>query len=399
MKILRAHHRASNVFIKVAVATCASIVIAACSEPTTQPARLYFAVKTIGPSVNIHSLDDNKVLTKHTDDSHWRDLSMDISPNGDIVFLSNRKDNFKVDLKKHTERLNVFLLPADSAASIEPGQTAAKPLQIINHPETEASPQFDPAGNAITYLLTRNGKTELLRKATPESEAETLMVSKKIHHYHWSPDSTTIAIGHSEDEMSYLSLLHVESKRVQHLVSLPLKAPSTVYEPNDDDPFMKHVAYAKFSPNGEYIAYGRNPNFRGSRQLRLFNIKTGHDKSLSPAGAHAQDGISWAANSQSLLFSALVDYKFYYNEETHKKVYEGGMQLFHHTIDKGTTQLSQGNHLFKNPTFSPSGNQIAYLYSEALGERVYSLRTMSLSGDNIEILHKKIAPSSFLIWK
>jgi len=367
-------------------------ILTACSNPeksgNIEP-KLYFAVKTIGPSVNIQAIDHEGKLLKLTDDTKWRDLDMDISSKGDIVFVSNRKDNFKVDLNKHSESFDVFLLNAGTT----------QPTQISTFEETELTPKFSSNPKWLAFIKKGKEQNQLVLFDREENTTQPIFSAKIINDFSWSPDGKQIAIAYNSDTYSNLSLYTLADGVMQPVLNMPLSAPTPDHKANDNDNIMKQIAYINWSPDQKSIAYIRNPIFRGTRQLRLFNIENKSDQRISPEEVHAQNGVSWSPDNATLLYSGLVDYQFYYDEAAHKKVYRGGMHIFEHTIGGASRQLTNGEHLFKMPTYSPGGDRIAYFYSDALGERIYSLKTMDTQNGTTETLHDKVTPSSLLFWK
>jgi len=374
-------------------ALIAGLLTSGCSiekAPSNKDSQMYFSVKTIGPSVNIRALDGQGTLHKLTDDSRWRDLDIDIANNGDLLFVSNRKENFKIDLNKHSDSYNLFL---QKKGELEPTKIAA-------HGKTEISPKFSPNDQWISYLLQEDSHYRFLLMPRSGGEPKSIYTAKEITAYDWSPSGDYIAIAHNDDTTAYISHLEASSGRNKVLLSMPLKAPSQDHKPNDEDNIMKKVGYLNWSPNGEHIAYIRSPTFHGSRQLRVFNLKDQSDQPITTSGIHAQDGVSWTKNGKQLLYAALVGYKFYYDETIHKKVYEGGMHIFQYAVgEKENQQLTSGDHVFKRPTYSPDEKLIAYFYSDTLDERTYHLSTMNRKGNERETLQESVTPSSSLLWK
>ena len=369
-----------------ALSLLAAVFICACS-PSTPDAKLYFSANPIGPSANIYSFSNDGSLIKHTDDSKWRDLELDVADNGDLAYISNWHKDFKIDLKKTGETFSLFLKEKDQ-----------QPQQYTNNGTSNYSPKFSPDGSQIAYIKRAEDHRELRIITRADRTERSLYSSKDILSIDWSPDGTKLAVGFVSETDSQLLVLEVASGRPQMLFRSKLKpdSGSAKSDLNDD---LKQVAYVSWAPDGERIAFIRNPLYKGVRQLFLFDYKTMSSRLISNPDVQVQDGIDWHSNGDTLLYSALVDYKFYYDETVYKKVYEGGMQIFTSTTSGETKQLTNGDHLFKSPVYSPDEDTIAYIYGERLGGRELVLKTMSADGENHTKLYDRVSPQSSLIWK
>jgi Tol biopolymer transport system component len=112
-----------------------------------------------------------------------------------------------------------------------------------------------------------------------------------------------------------------------------------------------------------------------------------------------QAPITWSSNSDSLLYSALVNYRQYYDDNIHKKVYLGGMHIVNSDLIGNNKQLTKGDHLFKQPVFSPDEKHIAYLYADKLNARTLQLNTMLADGSTQQLLRQGVAKNAVLQWQ
>jgi len=357
-------------------------------QAETSNAKLYFSARNIGPSVNIYAIDASKNLQKLTDDSRWRDLGFDISSSDDIVFVSNRKAEAQINLRKFQESYDLFLLPAGAPA----------PVKLLEADGTEIVPRFSPDDEKVAYITHGEASQALMLLKKTDNTNPKLLQAEFVHDYSWSPDGTELAVAYSDEHHSYLSLLEVSTQKLDVLVTLPLQTSDPTHAPNDDDDLLKHIIYVSWSPDGEKLAYIRNPLFPGVRQLFLIDLKQRKPERISDAKVQVQDDISWSSDGKSLLYSALVDYNFYFNEQQQKKVYEGGMHIFRYTLNGQNEQLTKGDHVYRRPTYSPDDQSIAFFYAEDFGLRTFTLKKMKV-GEAPETLFDKVSPLSPLIWQ
>lgn len=367
---------------------CASLVIASLIVMPVAHAEILFIAKVMGPVANVYSIDESgENLKKLTDEPRWRDLAADASPNGEIVFMSDREKNAKIDLQKHSGSYNIYKVDA-----------AGKNLkQITNDPGHEVSPKFSPNGEWIVYIGRTKEKAELKLVKRDGSGVKVLATAGDIIDFSWSPDSKKLGYAPLNGTDSALMVLDLKSGETETLLKV-----STAEAPEEnkaDGLYQMQIASVQWSPDGEKIAYIRHPYNQGeARQLRVLNLKTGEDQMVSPEKAQVQHPVIWAQDSQRILYSALVGYKFYYDEKIYKKVYEGAMHVFISSLDGEGRQITKGDHLFKHPVFSPDEKRIAFLYADELSPRTLSLRIMKTDGTDIKELYGSVDKRSSLEW-
>jgi len=352
---------------------------------------IYFGAKTIGPSVNIYSVDMAGSIKRITDDSHARDVDMAITGTGQLAFSSNRKPEYKIVLNKNSETYKVF---TQSVKDLEP-------KVLFEGKDSEFSPKYSPDEKTIAFIQKKKGyQTIVLAPSDGKEKPKSLLSGKLIYNFDWSPNGKMIAIAHSEDDFSFLSLITIDSGKIENALSFPTKHPHKDYKPSNDDIFAKQVVYVSWSPDGKTIAYIRSPMQKADRQLRLYNIESKQDTLISKADQHAQDGVDWTSDSQGLLYSALIGYEFHFDEKLQRQIYKGGMHIMHYNLaDNKTKQLTNGDHLYRHPTFSPSEKSIAFYYADNLDAREYQLMQMDVSGKNPKKLFDRAAPESTILWQ
>lgn len=370
-------------------ARCAAAFIAFLAS-TLAHADIIFTAKVLGPVCNIYAVDESGKIIKITDDAHWRDLDPDWSK-GWVSFSSNREQELKIDMYKTKEDYDVYIVRDD-------GKSLQK---IADSPYDEVVPKLSPNGKQVGYLHQAPDKHELRVIKRNGSGGRVLDTADTILDLSWSPDGKTIAYASTRGADSMLMIVHAEGGEPRALAKVST-APPAAGEKNTEA-FPAQIVSVQWSPLGDKIAYIRHPLRQGvARQLRVSDLKTGRDFLVSEDAAQVQHPVVWSADGNRILYSALIGYKFYYDEKIHKKVYEGGMHIFISSLegDKAVTrQLTKGDFLFKSPVFSPDEQQIAFLYADALEARTLSLRTMKADGTDIKEWYSSVAQRSHLRWK
>lgn len=347
---------------------------------------ILFMAKVMGPVTNIYSVDTIGNLKKLTDNNLWRDIDPSISSHGKIVFSSNRYDNPKVDLQKQSENYNVFVMSTN-------GKNV---LQITSSQGHAIKPKISPDEKQLSYLVRYNGKYELTVASLQGKDAEVLATADDILEFSWSPDSKSLCYAESDRQVSSLKTVNIVDKTSRLLKTSTLNDASG----NEDGMalFRTLIASAQWSPDGKKIAYIRHPLEKSARQLYVYNLETDEDFKISIDSVQVQSPVSWSGNSENLLYSALVDYRFYYDENIHKKIYEGGMHVFISDLNGNSRQITKGDNLFKHPVFSPDEKQIAFLYADELDARTLSLRIMNIDGTPVREMYNSVAQRSMLAW-
>lgn len=351
-------------------------------------ADILFIAKVMGPVANVYSIDESgENLKKLTDEPRWRDLAADASVGGEIVFMSDREKDAKIDMQKHSGSYNIYKVDANGKSL----------MQISTGSGHEVSPKFSPDGEWIAYISKTKGKSELKLVKRDGSGTKVLASADDIPDFSWSPDSKQLSYARLDKTDSSLAILDLGSGESEALLKV-----STAEAPKEhegDGAYGVQVASVQWSPDGEKIAYIKHPFVQGeARELRVLNLKTGKDRLVSPDKVQVQEPIVWSKDSRNVLYSALVDYKFYYDETRYKKVYEGGMHVFISALNGESRQITKGDHLFKHPVFSPDEKRIAFLYADVLSPRTLSLRTMKIDGTDIKELYSSVDKRSSLGW-
>lgn len=358
--------------------------------------QVYFNAKIAGPSANLFSINENNLIDKITNDGIWRDKEFSVSDAGDIVFSSNRKDTHKMDLKKSRDDFNIFLMDSSNKEL----------TQITFKEQREFSPKFDPSGGKIAYLMIAGkGLTELHLYDIKKKRNTILIAGKEIYDFNWSPDGEQIAYSSSDKKIASVSLVNVDTGLSKPIVVSRLSSKGYDQRVTGDllaSSFSNmYLISPTWSPNGDKIAFITHPIERNQTKfLYLITIDGGNLKRLSAKGQQVQSPVNWHHSSNKLVYSALVNYQFYYDETLRDKVYKGAMQVFDSDLNGKSTQLTYGDHFHGRPTYSPDGKNVAYLFSNKLGGSLtYSLKTMSVDGTGDKEIYSRVDKESMLYWR
>ncbi|WP_250463675.1 TolB family protein [Microbulbifer litoralis] len=345
--------------------------------PFTAAADIVFAAKVAGPVSNIYALDDSGELHRLTDNISWRDIQPDISASGDLVFSSNREPEAGVDLERRSENFNIYLVAAGE-----------KPRAIASSEHQDLEPQFAPGGNRVAFISRSQNSVRLGLVNRDGSQRRELLRADDILDYAWSPDGNRIALAVRRGGEFLLGTLPVTSgdgpaAEIEVLMASAGRPPVAI----------------SWSPDSRHLAYVRHPLEGGNRTLWLRNLETGRERRISADGVEVQAAPEWSRDGRRLLYSGLVDYRFYYDEQTHRKVYRGGMQLFSADMQGKNRQLTDGEALHRAPVFYPGEDRIAFLYGDALDARSLVLASMDLDSGEVRRLYDGVAQRSELRWR
>ncbi len=354
-------------------------------------ADIIFAGQPMGPSSNIYYIDANGQLNKLTDDTRWRDLMAHVGPKGAFVFTSNRKESSKIDFQR-SAIFNIFTL--------EHGRLS----KLTDDANMDASPQFSPDGKRIAFIKYAVDSSALQLLNRNGSDRHILAKAQEITGFSWSPDGTRIAYAMQDGDRSAIEVVNLNAEQSLPIRSLVEYRKSVPDEPLDAamtssiNGYSYIVTSAQWSPDGNKIAYIVHSLQKPERVLRVLDLTSGIDRQISSTDVQVQQPVTWSPDGERLLYAALVDYEFYYDEERQEKIHEGGMQIFLTTVKGRNRQLTHGDHLHNRPVFSPDEKAIAFLYGSKLDSRDLSVRVMTIDGKPTSELFHGVARDSFLYW-
>jgi Tol biopolymer transport system component len=352
-------------------------------------ADLYFLEKTAGPSTRLMKQglkDDDKPIAL-TQSNLWRHMDLFINRNGEGVFSSNMQPvDSAIDLNKNGETFKVFYFSPDKTPN---------PITRIQY--QEYNPKINSSGTHIAFLRQQGDSNQLILYSIKTQEEKVIIDKRQLRDIAWSSDGTQLAYS---GEDAHSAFIHIQS------LQQPAKAISLITETVDNknkdikkgEDLSAVFDGLSWSPDDKIIAFIRHPLKSGSRQLMTAQLDSRNTTILTEVGIEVQAPVSWSSDAKTLLYSALVNYHYQYNEQRHQKEYSGGMQIFIHPINGQAKQLTTTNSLHKHPVFSPDETQVAFLYADALNAQTLELRTMDVTGKNSKLLYSRVNKYSSLFW-
>ncbi|MCX2795397.1 LpqB family beta-propeller domain-containing protein [Microbulbifer thermotolerans] len=343
--------------------------------PVSVRADLVFSAAGAGPVANLYAVDSAGDLRRITDNIRWRDIDADIAGDGRVVFSSNRETEPKIDVERRSEHFHLYLTDIHGRPPV--------PLTAGN--SDERMPRFSPDGRSVAFIRHAPGVQQLVMIELG-GEEQVIFSAEEIFDFSWSPGGENLVLALRNGAESAVALKAVSGSH---------EDVNTVARGAGDD----WLVAARWSPDGRRIALIRHPLRLGERSLSVLDLANGDERRLSPAGVEVQQSVDWSDDGERLLYAALVDYNYRYDEAAHKKIHEGAMHIFQSSIDGETRRLSAGGGLHRAPVFSPDEKRIAFLYAPSLDARRLALRTMRVDGEGVRELYPAVTRHSGILWR
>lgn len=342
--------------------------------------KLIVSEKISGPSSNIIEIDSNGTVRKLTQSPYWQDTEASMSILGDLVFSSNRKPEVKANIHKHRENFDIYIKMKHSDA----------PQVLANSEKHEVHPKFSPTGEYITYIELDASQQKLILIDKLGENKRILHRAANISDYTWSRDGKQITLSEENHQQYRLINIALNGGEQKILLDIHQESTSTLFS------FESLI----WSPDGKYLAYIRHPlKANTMRSLWLYNRDRHSHIQVSENEQQVQAGIDWSRDSHKLVYSALIDFSFKYNEEKRQKEYFGDMPIYVFDLFGGTDKISVQKGMHRYPNFSSNSKEVAFLYSEKLGGALhYDLKLVELSKLGVKNVHSPIARHSFLQW-
>ncbi len=257
----------------------------------------------------------------------------------------------------------------------------------------KASPVFSPDGNQIAFVW-NNGESEpglyvkLIDAGTPLRLAS--MPAGRFYHLGWSPDGRFIAfarmgndggifavpaLGGPERKLTDLAgafswspdgkslavasgSASVETQSI-YLVTLATGETRRLTDPQTGS---YGDSFPAFSPDGETLAFIRNPGFQVN-DLYLIPVRGGEPKRLTFDNLELNGGLTWTADGKEIIFSSP----------------RGGLPSLWRVPVAGGTPVrlpGTGEYAF-DPSIARQGNRLAYVYNK-VDRNIWRVTTLAL---------------------
>ncbi len=232
-----------------------------------------------------------------------------VSPDGQqiayVVKVADREDKTKYQSR-------IWLVPA----------AGGKPVQLTAGPKTDSNPRWSPNGTTLAFTSNRADGNQIFLLPVGGGEAKQLTKAKhRAGTPIWSPDGSKIAF--------------------------VTKVSSSIADESEEKSDVKVITRLHYKQNGE--------GFLDDRYAQVFvvDVASGEQTQLTN-GNYDCSGLSWSPCSQFLAFGSNRDPESEYNRMA--------SQIWVVPVTGGELrQVTTGQGPCRNPSWSPDGQQIAYL--------------------------------------
>lgn len=285
--------------------------------------------------------------------------SPQVSPNGeDIVYV--RRSN---DIMSDSTRSSIWIANAK-------GNTH-RPL--LSSKKNYYSPKWSPDGSRLAYLSNSEGRPQLyVRWMDSGQTALVTNVPTSPSSITWSPDGKTIAF-----------TMSVDSNEQPFKVKMPKKPKGAKWSEN-----FQYITKARYQADGRGVL---DPAYT---HIFVVPAEGGTARQLTSGNYHHRGSLSFAADSQSIFFSA--------NRTDNWEYEPGEADIFNVSMAGDITQITDYPGSESSPVVSPNGEMIAYSRRDdrKLAYRNRYLHVMDSDGNNDRNLTTDIDNSvSNFVWK
>lgn len=383
------------------------LLVVACSKKNEESGRIYFVARSV-PGANLHSIDLQKNLVRHTNDSGSRDFDFTLDRNGNLFFTSNRilpEDRAaRAKIGKFGSRrqdLNVLLLPAGTQE--QKLVNAATPLGKTGMPESLANITTDGDMFSFVRTILPGGHQQKSREVIQDAAVDELYIQQGVDGTpkqiakadviikpEWSPDDSKLAYA-TYDYASDTARLYVYHRRSGE-AELLLENPWGINQ----------IDSPQWSPDGKTMSLILHPLEKNKlRAVYLLDLQSKSITRLSAEGHSVQSPVSWSSEGKQLVYDAnMYEVKDGVIEKPELGA-EYTSHLFLVDLNSGAIKqlTTEDKAIHSTPEFSPDGRYIAYLYAQDRRSRKASLKVMDVQGKAIDTLHDSVNPGSPLLWR
>lgn len=350
---------------------------------------LIFSARVMGPVSNIYGVSTDNALRKITENIRWRDIDADVSVQGTVVFSSNREEDERINIHRRSESFDLYI--ADDSGAV---------TALTDTPRNEMLPRFSPDGKRVAFVRARQ---QLVLLELASRRERLLYEAGEILDFDWAPDGLGVAVAARDRQRGVILQLRCTADclagslnpRVLKQFSRLQKSDAT-QAVDDEISSFGSVDHLRWSPGGKTLAFIFHPDGKAARSLHLLSLEDGESTRISDESQQVQSPLSWSPDGHSLLYAALVNYRFYFDETAQKKVYRGAMQVFRSEVDGRVQGLTNNAVAARAPVFIGE-NRIAYLHADQLAARQYALVVRDLDLGNERTMFDAVAPDSRLV--
>jgi len=353
----------------------------------------------MGPVSNIYSVSIPADLSaleagvsthgvkKITDHLRWRDIDPDVSRTGLVVFASNREEGVGIDLSRSDESFDIFV------------RESGKVQAITDTEEDEMMPKFSPDAEQLAFVRERRSLV-VVNMATRKEHV--VYQSQEVLDFSWSPDGESIAVAERNRTQGRIVMVDRAAEAMEKNTGHRVLVRFDRFPKSVDDTRKNYCAKCgsavalSWSHQGNYLAYVFHPDFSGERELQIVGLDDLGVMTLSLDGQQVQDIPSWSPDGESILYSALVDFQFQYDETEHRKEYRGSLQIFRTNIDGEHLLVAGSEGAARAPVFLDT-DRFAYLKSDSLSARQYALVVRDFTQASESVVFDRVARNAKLV--
>ncbi|QIL89756.1 hypothetical protein GNX18_08320 [Microbulbifer sp. SH-1] len=350
---------------------------------------LIFSARVMGPVSNIYGVSADKALRKITENIRWRDIDADVSVQGTVVFSSNREADQSIDIHRRSESFDLYVTDGRGVITA-----------LTDTPQNEMLPRFSPDGTRVAFVRARR---QLVLLELASRRERLLYEAGEILDFDWAPDGSAVAMAARDRQRGVILQLHCDADCLagplnpQVLKQYPRLHHSDAIQAVDDEVSdFGSVDHLRWSPGGKTLAFIFHPDGQAARSLHLLSLESGESTRISDESQQVQSPLSWSPDGHSLLYAALVNYRFYFDETAQKKVYQGAMQIFRSELNGKVQRLTDNTVAARAPVFVGE-NRIAYLQADQLAARQYALVVRDLDVGSERTVFDAVTPDSRLV--